>query len=199
MNVQPEASRWSPGPSPRTAPIETTPTVLVVTSESEAPLYKGPLGVAMAHTAGNAAERIEQLRPGVVIVDLDTPDLDGAAVCQAASRSSSTHVLVTTANPEKVPVALRAGCHAVLLKPFAPNLLAARLGRLMRERTQQQRLRSLRGSAYATVDGTNRVWESVACPHCHTSGATGFEFQSHRRMWFACLSCNAVWLGARQE
>jgi len=199
MNAQPEPSRWSPGPSPRIAPIETTSTVLVVTGESDLPLYKGPMGVAFAHTAAAATERIEQLRPGVVNVDLDTPGVDGAAICQSAAELTPTHVLVTTSTPQHVPAALRAGCHAVLLKPFAPNLLAARLGRLMRERPQQQRLRSLRGNAYATVDGTNRVWESVACPHCQTSGATGFEFHSHRRMWFACLACSAVWLGARQE
>jgi DNA-binding response OmpR family regulator len=181
------------------AAVETTQTVLVVAPESDGPLYKGSLGVTIAPTARLAAERLEQLRPAVVIIDLDTPDVDGPALCQLASKVPTTHVLVTTGTPDKVPAALRAGCHAVLLKPFAPNLLAARLGRLMRERSQQQRLRSLRGNAYATVDGTNRVWESVSCPHCKTPGATGFEFHSHRRMWFACLACNAVWLGARQE
>jgi DNA-binding response OmpR family regulator len=173
--------------------------VLVVAGESEMPLYRASLGVAFVHTAVAAAERIEQLRPGVVIVDLDTPGVDGAAICQTASKLTPAHVLVTTATPQRVPAALRAGCHAVLLKPFAPNLLAARLGRLMRERPQQQRLRSLRGNAYTSVDGTNRVWEAVACPHCQTAGATGFEFHSHRRMWFACLACGNVWLGARQE
>jgi len=199
MDAQPELSRWSPGPAARIAPVETTQAVLVVASDTDAHLYKAAAGVVVAHTTAAAVERIDQLRPGVVIVDLDTPNLDGSAMCQIASKSTSTHVLVTTSTPEKVPAALRAGCHAVLLKPFAPNLLSARLGRLMRERTQQQRLRSLRGNAYATVDGTNRVWESVSCPHCHTTGATGFEFHSHRRMWFACLTCSSVWLGARQE
>ena len=29
--------------------------------------------------------------------------------------------------------------------------------------------------------------------------AVSFEFSSYRRMWYACLACEHVWLGPRQE
>ena len=34
---------------------------------------------------------------------------------------------------------------------------------------------------------------------CQSNGATSFEYSSYRRMWYACLACDAVWLGPRQE
>jgi hypothetical protein len=100
-----------------------------------------------------------------------------------------------------VPDALAAGCDGVLLKPFAPNLLYARLGRLQREMVHQQRMRSLfRSSDTARRStGTNRFWPDQPCPCCHTVGVTSFEFHSHRRAWFACTACRHVWVGARLE
>ena len=93
--------------------------------------------------------------------------------------------------------ALKAGCHAVLLRPFAPNLLAARLGRLSREIPTTPN--ALRGLAALQLVGTNRVWPDTQCPTCHAGGAVSFEFSSYRRMWYACLGCDHVWLGPRQE
>jgi hypothetical protein len=103
----------------------------------------------------------------------------------------------------------------VLLKPFAPNLLYARIGRLLRARTEQQRIRTRQGqirSPYIPGNGdghgegdsslaatTNRVWAEVACPTCQHDGVVSFEFASHRRAWYACLECKAVWMAKRRE
>ena len=191
---------WSPGPAPRnTTTADVAPTMLVVAPESELQLFTVPYFTqVVARTTGSALEQIAALRPSLLIVDLDHTVCDGLRVCGSARDVPSTTTLVTTANPERVPAALKAGCHAVLLKPFAPNLLAARIGRLMRERQQQMRMRSLHVNINGS-DGTNRVWDAVECPNCHTAGATSFEFHSHRRMWFACLACSSVWLGPRRE
>jgi hypothetical protein len=101
------------------------------------------------------------------------------------------------AAPDGAPSALKAGCHAVLLKPLTMNLVAARLGRLSRE---------LPTAAAATriaerlgQFGTNRTWPELSCPTCSQAGAVSFEYSSHRRTWFACLGCESVWLGRRQE
>ena len=192
---------WSPGPPLRntTTASDAAPTMLVVAPESELHLFAVPhFTQVVARTTGSALEQIAALRPSLLIVDLDHTVCDGVRLCGGARDVPSTTTLVTTAKPEQVPAALKAGCHAVLLKPFAPNLLAARVGRLMRERQQQMRMRSLHVSVNGS-DGTNRVWEAVQCPNCHTAGATSFEFHSHRRMWFACLACSSVWLGPRRE
>ena len=201
MTYHPDAPMWSPGPARATAIAvsDAIPTLMVVAPESDLRTFSVANFTQVAtHTTGSALQQVTSLRPGLVIVDLDHTTCDGYQVCRTARDLPATTILVITAQPERVPPALKAGCHAVLLKPFAPNLLAARVGRLMRERQQQMRMRSLR-VASATADGTNRVWEAVSCPNCGTGGATSFEFHSHRRMWFACLGCNSVWLGPRKE
>jgi len=99
-------------------------------------------------------------------------------------------------SPATAPAALKAGCHAILLKPFAPNLAAGRIGRLSRELPMG--VTSSR-STPAVQYGTNRAWAATHCPECDTAAATSFEFASYRRMWYACLACDHVWLGPRQE
>jgi hypothetical protein len=103
---------------------------------------------------------------------------------------------VSTSSPERVPPAIKAGCHGVLLKPFSPAIIAARLGRLMRDPLPTPAARQAAG---VTVTGTNRTWPDAACPNCNETGAVSFEFSSYRRMWYACLACEAVWLGPRRE
>ena len=107
-------------------------------------------------------------------------------------------ILVTTADVQRVPDALLSGGDAVLLKPFPPNLLFARLGRLQQERDNRERL--------ATSHSTRRLHQSravveaessgVHCPHCNAA-ATTLDFLSHRRAWYACLACKKVWITKR--
>jgi len=117
-------------------------------------------------------------------------------------------VLVTTTDVEKIPDAILAGCDAVLLKPFAPNLLFARVGRLVRSRSTELRYRAVRQRAKShhlhersdlLLAGTNQQWPNTHCPYCMHQGVTSFEFTSYRRAWYACLDCKKVWLAKRQE
>jgi DNA-binding response OmpR family regulator len=150
-----------------------------------------------AQTTADALRLIERVRPRIIAVDWDFGSIDAADVCAAARRTASSLVLVTMADPNRVPAALTAGCQTVLLRPLSANLVAARLGRLHREMAFLPPAR--RGASPATPCGTNRVWPETACPTCNTLGATSFEFSSYRRMWYACLACSSVWLGRRQE
>lgn len=175
----------------------TAPTVLFVIPESQRPLYAGEhFTRSYAHSGGEALRHISSQRPRVVVVDWDEPELEAAEVCTSARAVSNTSLLVTTAAVENAPAILRAGCHGLLLKPFAPNLLAARLGRVFKE-TERPWGRQTLPAAWQT--GTNRVWTEIACPKCGVNGATSFDFSSYRRMWYACLSCDHTWLGKRQE
>jgi len=149
------------------------------------------------HTTNEAMRLIETARPRVVAIDWDVPEIDGVQVCGAVRKFPHAGVLVTMASPQSAPAALKAGCHAILLKPFAPNLVAARIGRLSRELPSGSA--GLRAAHALQFCGTNRVWTETRCPECDAPSATSFEFYSYRRMWYACLSCDAVWLGARQE
>jgi len=150
-----------------------------------------------AQNTADAVHTIERSRPRVVTVDIDLPQFDASAIHTAAHQTGLTSVLVLTDSPERAPAALKAGCHGVLLKPFAPNLAAARLGRLVRETLLTPAAR--RAAAVLLQNGTNRTWPDTACPACGHPGAVSFEFSSYRRMWYACLQCDGVWLGPRQE
>ena len=136
--------------------------------------------------------------PTAVAIDADLPGFDAAAACAAVRLQENVAVLVALSRPEQAPVLLKNGCHAVLMKPFARNLFASRMGRVLRDRAQRTRWSYVPRNG-STIRGTNRAWETVECPRCREPNAVSFDFASHRRMWFACLSCNQVWIGQRQE
>src|SRR5205823_4470213 len=141
--------------------------------------------------------------------ELNLGGASGIEICrEAKALPLRPQVLVTTADTALVPDALLAGCDAVLLKPFAPNLLFARIGRLLRARSEALRERTratqlktahLTDRSEALLSGSNRVWPTTHCPYCDHGGVTSFEFASHRRSWYACLECRKVWIAKRQE
>jgi len=149
------------------------------------------------------------MKPGLIVTELNIPEVSGSELCRAAKNLAiPPAVLVTTSMVELVPEALDAGCDAVLLKPFAPNLLYARIGRLLRVRSEMLRARAHRQYAKSQhlsersalmQAGSNRVWPDTYCPYCNHQGATSFEFASHRRAWFACVECKKVWIAKRRE
>lgn len=193
MMTKPMPGRWSPPGRPAAPQPDVRPTIVTVLSDADLQRYTLPAFNRLpARTAAEAIGVVARERPRALVLDADLQSLDAAAFCRGARAHVETSVLVITSVPERVPAVLKAGCHAILLKPFAPNLLAARLGRLVRER-------AIPSSGDDSREGTNHAWLEVCCPKCGTAGAVGFEFTSHRRMWFACLKCEHVWIGARQE
>ena len=150
-----------------------------------------------ARTTVEAVRLIERFRPRVIAIDWDLTEFDSAKICAAARQVAPVSILAVISSPSDAPSALKAGCHAVLLKPFSLNLVAARLGRLCREMPAAAAVTRLG----ATVQqwGTNRVWPEMSCPQCGELGAVCFEYASHRRSWYACLACDHAWLGARRE
>jgi hypothetical protein len=103
------------------------------------------------------------------------------------------------------------------LKPFAPNLLHARIGRILRLRAkihqrrahsdvrrariegQQSKLQHLRDRREYAHERTIVEWPTTPCPYCERAGVSSFDFSSMRRAWYACLECKKVWLAKRQE
>jgi DNA-binding response OmpR family regulator len=162
-------------------------------------------------SAGAALAHLARSSPTLVATELDLGDGDGTGedVCRRAKALSvPATVLVMTREVERVPAALAAGCDGVLLKPFAPNLLHARIGRLLRARIVELQLRAQRQVAKSAhllertellAAKTNQVWPSTHCPYCQHLGVTSFDFASYRRAWYACLTCQKVWIARRRE
>lgn len=184
--------------------------LLLVDGSPEAVAYaailRGSYRVATTTSADVARQFLHRNPPSLVVTELE---LQGAEICRVAKGlTQPPPVLVTTTQTELVPEALAAGCDAVLLKPFAPNLLFARIGRLLRARSEMLRARArhsqlktahLADRSEELLAGTNRVWPNTHCPYCDHNGVTSFEFCSHRRAWYACLECKKVWIAKRQE
>ena len=204
----------TPGPSSiSSAPPSPPPDLLLVDASPDAAAYaamlRGSYRVSMTSSADVAKQFLQRNRPSLVVADLDVLDGGGVEICrEAKSLPVAPPVLVTTAHSDRVPDALIAGCDAVLLKPFAPNLLFARIGRLLRARSERLRARAhhqhlktthLSARSEKLLAGTNHVWPSSHCPYCAHTGVTSFEFCSHRRAWYACLQCRKVWIARRQE
>ena len=224
-------SPFSPSPMAPLERLSSSPAgaiqheVLLITAEPGAAEFGAALRqtcrvVSTAH--GDVARQyLEKGAPSLVIADADVlPDAAGTVRAAKALPLPAT-VLVTTTDVNTAPALIEAGCDAVLLKPFAPNLLYARVGRLLRARTEQQRLGTRKDqtqSRFASPNGhnghnghngyngddgglptTNRFWADMACPRCHHDGAVSFEFASHRRAWYACLECKSVWMAKRRE
>ena len=187
--------------------------LLLVDASSDAPTYaavlRGSYRVATTASAEVARQFLHRQAPALVVTELELPSGDGVELCREAKKLTlPPPVLVTTSDVARVPDALAAGCDGVLLKPFAPNLLFARIGRLLRARSEMLRLRARQHSLKTAhladrstelLGGTNRVWPNTHCPYCHHGGVTSFEFCSHRRSWYACLECKKVWIAKRQE
>lgn len=175
------------------------PGLLVIGSDPLAALSScGPLShshhVQRATTVAAALPRMKTVQRAIVVTDLELSDGDWVQLCTAAKTSGRVVlVLVCTSDVRSVPRALRAGCDSVLVKPFAPNLFYARLGRLTRDL-------ELRASfPGAGLGGTNQECPGLVCPACQHSGAISFDATSLRRAWYACLSCEHVWIAKRQQ
>jgi CheY-like chemotaxis protein len=188
------ASAFSPGPH-----ASSRPGLIVVGDDPlAARCSSGPL--SLSHTVEKMATleaaraRVRSLQKGIVVTELELSAGDAIELCTLAKTvSRAVLVLAVTSNPTRVPRALIEGCNSVLLKPFAPNLLYARLGRLTRD------LQTVCAFPAVTVaTGTNQHWPGVACPGCGHSGATSFDATSLRRAWYACLACEHVWIAKRQ-
>jgi DNA-binding response OmpR family regulator len=199
-----------PSVAPSPPPL---PELLFVDGETTAarflPMLRDQYRLTVTATAGAALQALGRTPPALVVTELDLSDGPGEEICRRAKALTlPATVLVTTSRAERVPSALAAGCDAVLLKPFAPNLLYARLGRLLRARSVELRLRAHRQQAKSVhlkeqgellAARINREWSNAHCPYCQHRGVTSFEYSSHRRAWYACLACNKVWLAHRQE
>ena len=176
----------------------TSPELLFIDSEAAiaklAPLLRCSYRVIVSTTVAAARPFVRRNSVDVIVTDIELPDGAAMTLCREAKAfPKPPAVLVTTEHVHRVPEALEAQCDGILLKPFAPNLLFARIGRMLRARGRNT------ADLGSTDWGTHRFWENMRCPHCESHGATSFEFASHRRAWFACRQCKHVWLGKRQE
>lgn len=101
--------------------------------------------IAIVFHDGAAALAAAQARaPGLVVLDLMLPGLDGLALCRAlrasaAPRLAELPVVMVTARVEEIDrlLGLEAGADDYLCKPFSPRELMARIKAILRRTSRQ--------------------------------------------------------------
>jgi two-component system, LytTR family, response regulator len=87
--------------------------------------------VGEAGTGAKAIEAVESLRPDLMLLDADLPDMSGFEILRVLRRRHQCHTILITANVQDAPLALTAGALDYLLKPvneaaFSASILRAR-------------------------------------------------------------------------
>ena len=89
--------------------------------------------VGEAENGVEAVERISELAPDVVFLDVQMPELDGFGVIEALGADAVAHVVFVTAYDEYALRAFEVRALDYLLKPFTPERFAAVMDRLRAE------------------------------------------------------------------
>ena len=90
--------------------------------------------VATAHSGRDAIAQVALLHPGLVILDLGLPDLDGLEVCRRIRQFSNVPIIVLSAygDERRKVEALDGGADDFITKPFHKAELAARINAVVR-------------------------------------------------------------------
>lgn len=97
-------------------------------------LQKNGLKVETEFRGDTAVQRILDLQPDLVVLDLMLPGLDGLEVCKQVRSGYDKPILMLTAKDEDIDqvVGLEIGADDYVVKPAQPRLLLARIRALLR-------------------------------------------------------------------
>jgi DNA-binding response OmpR family regulator len=123
-------------------------TVLVVEDEASiasfVSLYLKNAGYTVKAVANgsDALAQVEAEQPGLIILDLMLPDMDGIEVCRRIRQRRDVPILMLTARDEDIDkiIGLEVGADDYMTKPFNPRELVARVKSILRRSTPDRRV-----------------------------------------------------------
>ncbi len=97
-------------------------------------LVKDGYDVIIAADGKAAIEKAQRYKPGLILLDLNLPELDGLEVCRTIRRHSNVPIIMLTARDDETDkiVGLELGADDYITKPFSPRELAARVSAVLR-------------------------------------------------------------------
>ncbi|WP_284987408.1 response regulator transcription factor [Arthrobacter sp. fls2-241-R2A-172] len=122
-------------------------------------LSRAGFGVHVETTGEAGLDRVRDLRPVAVVLDVGLPGIDGIEVCRRLrARNDWTPIIFVTARDEEVDMllGLELGADDYLTKPFSPRELVTRIKTVLRRSTGPQYARILRVGA-VTLDPEHRT------------------------------------------
>ncbi len=127
------------------------PLVGVITSYLEREGFE----VVQAFDGPTAVELARSEDPGLILLDVMLPGIDGIEVCRQLRQFTDAYVIMLTARDDEVDkvVGLSVGADDYLVKPFSPRELIARIRAMLRRpRASQQPAPELVSLGDVTVD-----------------------------------------------
>ena len=104
-------------------------------------LEKEGFRVESAGSGKEALERIDAVKPSLVVLDIMLPDMNGLDVCRELRQRTDVPVLMLTARKDDIDkiLGLEMGADDYLTKPFNPRELVARIRAVLRRSGSGQR------------------------------------------------------------
>lgn len=101
-------------------------------------LVKQGFEVTQAEAGLPGVEEVRRVRPDLVTLDLNLPDLDGLEVCKLLRGFSDAFIMMLTARTDELDklTGLDNGADDYISKPFSPRELQSRINALFRRRGQ---------------------------------------------------------------
>jgi len=108
-------------------------------------------------TGENALKIAESKRPGLIVLDLMLPGIDGLEVCRRLKANPDTRpipILILTAKGEEADIVagLELGASDYVTKPFSGKVLVARVRQLLRRREEETQDKSILQVADLRID-----------------------------------------------
>ena len=97
-------------------------------------LEKDGYDVLLSGDGRDALDKARQLKPDLIVLDLNLPEIDGMEVFRSVRTFTNVPVIMVTARDDEVDrvVGLQLGADDYVTKPFSPRELAARVGAVLR-------------------------------------------------------------------
>ncbi len=90
--------------------------------------------IFQAYSGKSGLEDFLRIKPDLVILDINLPEMDGISVCKTIRQSSGVPIVMVTAKTKEIDelLGLDVGADDYIKKPFSPRILVTRVKSLLR-------------------------------------------------------------------